>query len=142
MPSLKKILVLAFIFALSGTALFAQTTVKGRLLKASYTGLDTTNLYEPLVTIKQSETLGVKYLSLELSGIKKRDNKYYEFYNDGTAPSPLIWKRRMRGVVVEPLNVVIALSGGFNGSNNLVVTYEYVDRLGFGSVTYIIALEK
>ncbi|GMO33681.1 MAG: hypothetical protein Ta2F_09620 [Termitinemataceae bacterium] len=142
-----KLVLCAFVLLFSTGLAFAQEgagagTVNGRLLKASYTGIDTTNLYEPLVTISESETLGVRYLSLELVGARPRNNKKYEFYNDGTANSPLVWKRRMRGVVVEPINVYIAVTEGVNNTNHLLISYEYIDSQGFGTVSYIVALEK
>ncbi|GMO31590.1 MAG: hypothetical protein Ta2B_12680 [Termitinemataceae bacterium] len=143
MLNIKKISFFVAILCAVSIGAFAQdSTVKGRLLKASYAGHDTTELYEPILTIRQSETLGVKYLSIELSGVRTKNNKRYEFYNDGAAGSPLIWKRRMRGVVVEPINVYIAMTEGVNNTNHLLISYEYVDREGFGTVSYIIAVEK
>jgi hypothetical protein len=142
MVSLKKIALFSLIFAVSVSAAFAQDAIKGRLLKATYSGIDTTNLYEPLVTLRQSETLGIKTLALELSGVRIGNNKWYEFYNDGTDPSPVIWKRRMRGVVVKPLNVYITISEGLNNTNNILINYEYKDTKGFGAVSYVIAVEK
>ncbi|GHT48834.1 hypothetical protein FACS1894102_2580 [Spirochaetia bacterium] len=150
MTNKNKFLALALFAAITVCA-FAQdesqageTTVKGRLLKASYAGRDTTSLYEPIVTIRQSETLGVSYLTFELEGARSaRNSKTYEFYNDGSANSPLIWKRRMRGVVVDPITVYIATTpGATDSTNNLLISYEYTDSKGFGTVSYVVSLEK
>ncbi|GMO46663.1 MAG: hypothetical protein Ta2G_01900 [Termitinemataceae bacterium] len=145
--NVKKSLALVIFAALSYCA-FAQDAsggeaVKGRLLKATYAGRDTTALYEPIVTIRQSETMGVVYMSFELEGARARNSKRYEFYYDPvTAISPFVWKRRMRGVVVEPYTVYITRQAGQNDMDNLLISYEYLDSRGFGTVSYIVALEK
>ena len=146
MISLKKVMLAGIIFAVSMVSVFAQEApadgIKGRLIKATHSGVETTSLYEPLVTIRQSETLGVKSLYIELAGVRSSNDKWYEFYNDGNDASPAMWKRRMRGVVVQPLYVYITTVEGLNDTNNIVISYEYKDTKGFGAVSYVIAVEK
>jgi hypothetical protein len=137
---LRKALLLAGIVFASSVSLFAEERV-GRLVKASVSGVETTRLYEPLVTIVQNSVLGVQNLTIMLSGVRARDSKIYEFYNDGTTGSPVIWRRRMRNVTVRPGSAYVSVNIG-EGMNTIVVNYEYFGRRGFGNAVYVIAVEK
>jgi hypothetical protein len=127
------------IFACS-ISVFADEQIVGKLIKASLSGVETTKLYEPLVRITQSSVLDVKNFTLRLSGINARNSKQYEFYNDGGSPD--IWKRRMRGVSVKPIQAYITVSDGPDNTNVIVINYEYKGRKGFGNAVYVIAVEK
>ena len=142
MLSTKRIGFLAGLALCCVVSLFADEKVIGRLLKASVSGADTTKLYEPLVTITQSSVLNMKSFTLKLSGIRERDSKQYEFYNDETADNPVIWRRRTRGVTVRPLNTYITVNAGPDNTNTIVINYEYRGRRGFGNVVYVIATEQ
>jgi hypothetical protein len=120
--------------------LFAEERI-GKLLKASVSGVDTTKRYEPLVMIVQNSVLDVQNLKITLSGVRSRDSKTYEFYNDGTTGSPVIWRRRMRNVIVRPGNAYISVNIG-EDVNTIVINYEYFGRRGFGNAVYVIAVEK
>ncbi|MDR3357156.1 MAG: hypothetical protein LBO04_08255 [Spirochaetaceae bacterium] len=123
-------------------SLFADEQITGRLVKASVSGTDTTKLYEPLVMISQSSVLDMKSFTLRLSGVRERDSKRYEFYNDEGTSNPFVWKRRTRGVTVRPLNAYITVSAGPENTNIIVINYEYRGRKGFGNVVYVIATEN
>jgi hypothetical protein len=138
----KKIVFLTGLALGCAVSLFADEQVIGRLVKASISGVDTTKLYEPLVTIGQSSVLDMKRFTLKLSGVRERDSKQYEFYNDGTVQNPAIWRRRTRGVTVKPLNAYITVSAGSNNTNTIVINYEYRGRKGFGNVVYVIDTEN
>jgi hypothetical protein len=142
MLSIKRIVFLAGLALCCVVSLSADEKIMGRLIKASVSGVDTTKLYEPLVTISQSSVLDLKSLTIKLSGIRERDSKLYEFYNDGTTGSPVIWRRRTRGVTVRPLNAYITVSAGPDNTNMIVINYEYRGRRGFGNVVYVIATEN
>lgn len=142
MLSTKKIVFLAGLALGCAVSLFADGQVIGRLVKASVSGVDTTKLYEPLVTISQSSILELKSFTLKLSGVRARDSKLYEFYNDETTGNPVIWRRRTRGVTVRPLNAYITVNPGADNTNTIVINYEYRGRRGFGNVVYVIATEQ
>jgi hypothetical protein len=128
------------IFLLAAAGAFAQGETKGRLVNATRNGKDITGMFEPIVSVVQEEVMGVRSIKLELSGVRPYDSKVYEFYNSGDANS-LIWKRRMRGVVVDPIAVYITIIASEGGTKQLLINYEYTDSKGFGSVDYIIALQ-
>jgi hypothetical protein len=142
MTARNKIYALTLLWLVLPVSVFAETRVLGKLVKSSVSGVDTTKLYEPIVTITQNSVLGVQSLVLELSGVRSRDSKKYEFYNDGKNAGSIIWKRRIRGVLVRPIGVYITFSEGLNNENTLFINYEYSGRRGFGNVVYVIALEK
>lgn len=142
MLSTKKIVFLTGLALCCAVSLFADEQIIGRLVKASVSGVDTTKLYEPLVTISQSSVLDLKSLTIRLSGVRARDSKQYEFYNDGTDGNPVIWRRRTRGVTVRPLNTYITVNSGPDNTNTIVINYEYRGRRGFGNVVYVIATER
>jgi hypothetical protein len=125
----------------SSVSLFAEEKIVGRLVKSSVSGMETTWLYEPLVTIVQDSVLGVKNLTVMLSGIRARDSKIYEFYNDGANGNPVIWRRRMRNVTVRPGSAYVSVNIG-EDVNTIVINYEYFGRRGFGNAVYVIAVEK
>jgi hypothetical protein len=137
-----KVFFLTSLILVCSVSLFADEQVTGKLIKASLSGVDTTRLYEPLVTITQSSVLGVRNFTLKLSGVNSRNSKQYEFYNDGDSDNPDIWKRRMRNVTVKPVNAYITVSNGPDNTNIIVVNYEYRGRKGFGNVVYMIAVAK
>jgi hypothetical protein len=138
----KKIALCSLILAVTGAAAFAQPTeIKGKLVKATKNGVNITDIFEPIVSITQDEILGVQSIKIELSGAWPLNSKVYEFYNDGKNESPIIWKRRMRGVVVQPIRVFITERETEEG-NLLYINYEYKDSKGFGSVDYIFATAK
>ncbi|GMO50444.1 MAG: hypothetical protein Ta2G_07990 [Termitinemataceae bacterium] len=116
------------------------SVVKGRLIKATLGGKDTTHLYEPILNVIRNEILGVKYLSIELEGARVNNSKRYDFYNDGS--DPLVWKRRMLNVGVSPLQVRITTEDAQNNLSNILIMYEYRGAHGYGSVSYLIAVEK
>ncbi|MDR0551718.1 MAG: hypothetical protein LBG72_06840 [Spirochaetaceae bacterium] len=122
-------------------AAFGQTEIKGKLIKATKNGADISGLFEPIVSVFQEEVLGIKTLKVSLTGIRPYNSKTYEFYYDGKDESTIVWKRRMRGVVVRPICVYITV-GETEDSNILYLNYEYKDSKGFGSVDYIISTEK
>jgi hypothetical protein len=124
----------------SSVSLIAEERV-GKLIKSSVSGVDTTRLYEPLVKIVQNSVLGVQNLTIMLSGVRARDSKIYEFYNDGKKGSPAIWRRRMRNVTVRPGNAYVSVNIG-EDMNTIVINYEYFGRKGFGNAVYVIAVEK
>ncbi|MDR0408960.1 MAG: hypothetical protein LBH18_00980 [Spirochaetaceae bacterium] len=133
---------LAGLILLCSTSLFADEQITGRLIKASLSGVDTTKLYEPLVNITQSSVLGVRSFTLKLSGVNPRNSKQYEFYNDSNSGDSSVWKRRMRGVTVRPVDAYITVSDGPNNTNTIVINYEYRGRKGFGNVVYVVTVEK
>jgi hypothetical protein len=137
----KKIALCSLILALTGVSVFAQTEIKGKLIKATKNGVEITGIFEPIVSISQEDVLGVQSIKIALSGVRYADSKTYEFYNDGNNPSPIIWRRRMRGVTVQPINVYITTKES-DESNLLYINYEYKDSKGFGSVDYIFATAK
>jgi hypothetical protein len=126
---------------IGSVSLVAEERIVGRLVKSSVSGIETTHLYEPLVTIVQDSVLGVQNLTIMLSGIRVRDSKVYEFYNDGANNSPVIWRRRMRNVTVKPGRAYVSVNIGEN-MNTIVINYEYFGRRGFGNAVYVIAVEK
>ncbi|MDR2521258.1 MAG: hypothetical protein LBC72_01715 [Spirochaetaceae bacterium] len=141
----KKAAAVSFLLMFAAGSVFsqsAQTTVKGKLIKATRNGKNITSVFEPIVSISQEDVLGVRSIRLELSGVLSRDSKVYEFYNDGKNESQILWKRRMRGVVVQPIAVFITTAESENNTNLLCLNYEYRDSKGFGSVDYIIETEK
>jgi hypothetical protein len=140
MLSFKKMLLLTLIIV-SSVSLFGEERVLGRLIKSSVSGVDTTGLYEPLVTIVRDSVLGVQNLSIGLSGVRPRDSKIYEFYNDSKQDNPVVWRRRMRNVIVRPGNAYISVNIG-EDVNTIVINYEYFGRRGFGNTVYVIAVEK
>jgi hypothetical protein len=142
MLSTKKIVFLAGLALVCAVSLFADEQITGRLIKASVSGVDTTKLYEPLVTISQGSVVDLKIFTLKLSGIRERDSKLYEFYKDEKVNNPVVWQRRTRGVTVRPLNAYITVNAGSDGTNTIVINYEYRGRRGFGNVVYVIATEK
>jgi hypothetical protein len=142
MLSTKRVVFLAVLTLGCAVSLFADGQVIGRLVKASVSGVDTTKLYEPLVTISQSSILALRSFTLNLSGVRERDSKLYEFYNDENTGNPVIWRRRTRGVTVRPLNAYITVSPGPDNTNTIVINYEYRGRRGFGNVVYVIATEQ
>jgi hypothetical protein len=141
MLSFKKMLLLTVIVIVSSVSLFGAERVLGRLVKSSVSGVDTTRLYEPLVTIVRDSVMGVQNLSIRLSGVRPRDSKIYEFYNDSTQDNPVVWRRRMRNVTVRPGNAYISVNIG-EDVNTIIVNYEYFGRRGFGNAVYVIAVEK
>lgn len=130
------------VFSLAAGSVFGETDIKGRLLKATRNGANITGAFEPIVTIYQDVVSGVRTIKIHLSGERPRDSKIYEFYHDGTTGSPIIWKRRMRGVVVQPIAVYITTTEQEDGSSLLYFNYEYRERKGFGSVDYIIEVKN
>ncbi|MDR0383506.1 MAG: hypothetical protein LBH50_05915 [Spirochaetaceae bacterium] len=141
MLSIRKTLLLTAIMFACSFSLFGEERVVGRLVKSSVSGVDTTRLYEPLVTIVRDSVLGVQNLSIRLSGVRPRDSKVYEFYNDSAKDNPAIWRRRRRNVTVRPGNAYISVNIG-EDVNTIVVNYEYFGRRGFGNAVYVIAVEK
>jgi hypothetical protein len=133
--------VFCFIFIFLDAVLFAQSEIKGRLIKASRNGVDITKTFEPVVSVEQDKVMDVRTIKLRLEGQNSRDSKVYEFYNDGTENGGITWKRRLRGVVVQPLAVYITTAES-GDANYLYINYEYRDKKGFGSVDYIIAIQK
>ncbi|GHV83386.1 hypothetical protein AGMMS50212_07260 [Spirochaetia bacterium] len=139
----RRVLFFCVILCAAANAGYAQTTtkLKGKLVKAYYRGADTTKLYESLVTITQIEISGVRYITLDLAGVRPRNSVHYEFYNDNFEKTPIVWKRRMRNVVVKPVNIFITLTEEKDQST-LLINYDFRDSKGYGAVSYIIALEK
>jgi hypothetical protein len=147
----KKSFFLAVLFLGGVVLISADEQVIGRLIKASVSGADTTNLYEPLVNIYQSSVLGIQSFTLKLTGKRARDSKQYEFYNENggdgegsaaNAGDTVIWKRSARNITVTPLNVYMTVSPGKGNTNVIVINYEYRGGKGFGNVAYVIAVEK
>jgi hypothetical protein len=149
----KKSFLLVILLSAGAVLVSAEEQIIGRLIKASISGADTTKLYEPLVYIKQSSVLGVQNFTLKLTGIRARDSKQYEFYNDSSNTyasevsaanigDSIIWRRRSRNITVKPLNTYITLSLGNDNTNIIVINYEYRGKKGFGNVVYMIAVEK
>jgi hypothetical protein len=138
----KKAFFLAALAVACSVSLFADEQIKGRLIKSSVSGVDTTKLYEPLVTITQSSVMGLRNFTLRLSGVRAGDSKVYEFYNDSASDNPVIWHRRMRNVTVRPGNAYITVNSGSDGLNTIVINYEYRGRRGFGNTVYVINVEN
>jgi hypothetical protein len=86
--------------------------------------------------------MGLRNFALRLSGVRARDSKVYEFYNDAAADNPVIWQRRMRNVTVRPGSAYITVNSGTDGINTIVINYEYRGRRGFGNAVYVIAVER
>ena len=138
----KKIAVFLVVFSLAAGSVFGETEIKGRLLKATRNGTNITAVFEPIVSIYQDIISGVRTIKIQLSGVRAWDSKTYEFYHDGTTGSPIIWKRRMRGVVVQPIAVYITTSEQEDGSSLLYINYEYREKKGFGSVDFIVEVKN
>ena len=138
----KRMLFFGVVFSLAIGSVFGETEIKGRLLKATRNGTNITGSFEPIVSIFQDAISGVRSIKIHLSGSRPRDSKIYEFYHDGTTGSPIIWKRRMRGVLVQPIAVYITTTELEDGSNLLYFNYEYREKKGFGSVDYIIEVKN
>ncbi|GHV22748.1 hypothetical protein FACS189494_09990 [Spirochaetia bacterium] len=144
MPNKKGLflLILGGILLVCAAPVFSQSVVKGRLVRATRSGVVTTSIYDPIVTIRQSETLGVRTLVLELTGVRSANSKRYEFYSDGKQINPVLWRRRERGIVVKPYSVFITLTEGEGGTNTLLINYDYKEKKGYGAVSYIISIAE